>query len=180
VRPRCLAKRRTHRSKRWFFETRLDYLGMCATGPEWPRDYDEHLRLYKGSGIAPDVNEDAYIPEFHDGPAAIRLALDYLQDHDGCRAGLDPLKHLVDSVGLDLAAVMERWQRLRPIFMPKHVAELQQMNLSGPLTELFDDAVRAYVCGAPAAAFAMCRPPRNGYKAELPSRRFHGNKSIRD
>lgn len=65
------------------WEPGIDYLGMCATGPEWPRDYDEHLRLYKGSGIVPDVNEDEYIPEFHDGPAAIRLALDYLQDHDG-------------------------------------------------------------------------------------------------
>ncbi len=41
--------------------------------------------------------------------------------------------------------------------MPKHVAELQQMSNSGPLTELFDGAIRAYVCGAPAAAFAMCR-----------------------
>jgi len=32
-----------------------------------------------------------------------------------------------------------------------------ETGLSGPLTELFNDAVRAYVCGAPAAAFAMCR-----------------------
>jgi hypothetical protein len=32
----------------------------------------------------------------------LRQALDYLQDHDECRAGLDALKYLVDTVGLDL------------------------------------------------------------------------------
>ena len=41
--------------------------------------------------------------------------------------------------------------------MPTHVAQQQQMSHFGPLTQLFDDAVRAYVCGAKAAAFAMCR-----------------------
>jgi hypothetical protein len=41
--------------------------------------------------------------------------------------------------------------------MPTHVAQLQQMNPSGPLSELFENAVRAYVCGCRAAAFGMCR-----------------------
>jgi hypothetical protein len=52
---------------------------------------------------------------------------------------------------------MERWEKVPHVFMPKHVAQDQQRSHSGPLTELFDDAVRAYVCGSPAAAFAMCR-----------------------
>jgi hypothetical protein len=142
---------------RQFWEPGIDYLSMCEIDPDWPRDYNEHLKLYKGSGVIPDVKEDEFIPEFHDGPAAIRLALDYLQDHDECRAGLDAIKYLVDTVGLDLVAVMKRWQKVRPVFMPRHVAELQQMSNSGPLTELFDGAIRAYACGAPAAAFAMCR-----------------------
>jgi hypothetical protein len=139
------------------WEAGLNYLAMCEIDPDWPRDYNEHLRRYVGSGVIPGVKEDEFIPEFHDGPAAIRLALDYLQDHDECRAGLDAIRYLVDTVRLDFAEVMERWQKVRPIFMPKHVAELQQRSYSGPLTELFDDAVRAYICGATAAAFAMCR-----------------------
>jgi hypothetical protein len=139
------------------WEPGINYLTMCEYGPDWPRDYNEHLKLYVGSGVIPDDKDDEFRPEFHDGPAAIRQALDYLKDHDECRAGLDALKYLVDTVGLDLAAIMERWKKVPPVFMPMHVAHQQQMNHSGPLTELFEDAVRAYVCGSRAAAFAMCR-----------------------
>jgi hypothetical protein len=139
------------------WEPRLNYLVMCDIDPDWPRDYEEHLKIYEQSDVIPDARDDKFIPEFHDGPAAIRQALDYLQDHDECRAGLAALKYLVDTVGLDLVAIMERWQKVPLVFMPKHLAPLQQMSPSGPLTELFDDAVRAYVCGSPAAAFAMCR-----------------------
>jgi len=34
-----------------FWETGIDYLGMCEIDPDWPRDYNEHLKLYKGSGV---------------------------------------------------------------------------------------------------------------------------------
>jgi hypothetical protein len=140
-----------------FWEPGINYLAMCEIDPEWPRDYKEHLKRYEGSAVIPDDEDDLFLPGFHDGPAAIRQALDYLQDHDECRAGLAALKYLVDTVELDLAAIMERWQKVPHVFMPKHVADQQQMSPSGPLTELFDDAVRAYVCGSPAAAFAMSR-----------------------
>jgi hypothetical protein len=140
-----------------FWEPAINYLSMCEIDPEWPRDYNEHLKLYAGSGVIPDDEDDLFLPGFHDGPAAIRLALDFLQDHHECRAGSDALKYLIDTVGLDLVAVLERWGKVPHVFMPTHVAQQQQMSRSGPLTELFDDAVRAYVCGAPAAAFAMCR-----------------------
>src|SRR5258705_13375191 len=99
---------------------------MCEIDPDWPRDYNEHLRRYAGSGIIPDDKDDLFLPGFHDGPAAIRQALDYLQDHDECRAGLDAIKYLVDTVGLDLPTVMKRWDKLPHVFMPTHVAQQQQ------------------------------------------------------
>jgi hypothetical protein len=61
----------------------------------------------------------------------LRQALDYLQDHDECRAGLDALKYLVDTVGLDLGAVMERWEKVPHVIMPTHVAQQQQMSHFG-------------------------------------------------
>jgi hypothetical protein len=139
------------------WEPRVNYLAMCDIDPDWPRDYEEHVKIYKGNGVIPDETDDKFIPAFHDGPAAVRQALNYLQTHHECRADLAALKYLVDTVGLDLVAVMERWQKVPLVFMPTHVAHQQQLSAFGPLTELFDDAVRAYVCGAPAAAFAMCR-----------------------
>jgi hypothetical protein len=140
-----------------FWQPRINYLAMCEYEPDWPRDSEEHLKIYAASGVILDDGDDEFLPGFHDGPAAIRQALDYLRNHDECRAGLAALKYLVDTVGLDLAAIMERWEKVPHVFMPKHVADQQQMNNSGPLTDLFDDASRAYVCGATAAAFAMCR-----------------------
>jgi hypothetical protein len=128
---------------------------MCDLDPDWPKEYGEHLKIYEGNGVIDD--EDVFIPAYHDGPAAIRQALNYIRDQGEPRLGLEALNYLIDTVGLDLAAIMERWQRVPLIFMPTHLAQQQQMSRSGPLTELFDDAVRAYVCGSPAAAFAMCR-----------------------
>jgi hypothetical protein len=139
------------------WEPRLNHFAMCGIDPEWPRGYKEHLKIYEGSGVVPDKEDDVFLPEFHDGPAAIRQAIAYLRDHEECRAGLAALNYLIETVGLDLPAIMGRWQRSPVVFMPRHVAQQQQMSPSGPLAELYDDAVRAYVCGAPAAAFAMCR-----------------------
>ena len=139
------------------WEPGINYLAMCEIDPDWPRDYKEYLRLYAGSGVIPDDGDELFLPGFHDGPAAIRQVLEYLQDHDECRAGVGALKYLVDTVGLDLAAVMERWEKVPHVFMPTQVAQQQQMSHSGSLIELFDDAVRAYVCGSLAAAFAICR-----------------------
>jgi hypothetical protein len=140
-----------------YWEQGINYLAMCDIDPDWPRNYEEHLRLYVASGVVPDDNDGSFLPGFHDGPAAIRQALDYLQKHDECRAGLDALQYLVETVGIDLGAIMERWQNVPSVFMPKHVAQQQCNSAAGPLSELYDDAVRAYVCGSPAAAFAMCR-----------------------
>jgi hypothetical protein len=41
--------------------------------------------------------------------------------------------------------------------MPAHVSNEHGLTEKGSLNDLLDDAVRAYVFGAPAAAIAMCR-----------------------
>jgi hypothetical protein len=143
------------------WEPGINYLSMCedSDDDEWPRDYNEHIKLYKASGVVPDEADDLFLPGFHVGRAAIQQALDYLRDHDHeeCRAGLMALRSLDQTIGLDLVAVMERWGKVPIVFMPSHVADQQQKSQLGPLGDLFENAVRAYVCGAPAAAFAMCR-----------------------
>jgi hypothetical protein len=67
---------------------------MCGMGADWPRDYNAHLEQYSGSGVVPDNQDDQFIPGFHDRPAAIRQAPDYLQQHDECRAGFDAILYL--------------------------------------------------------------------------------------
>ena len=51
----------------------------------------------------------------------------------------------------------ERWKRVDPVFVPDHVANAYGVSEPGSLYELLDQAVRAYVYGASAAAIAMCR-----------------------
>jgi hypothetical protein len=102
---------------RRLWEPGINYLAMCEIDPEWPRDYNEHLRRYRASGVIPDDKDGLFVPGFHNGAAAIRQALAYLQDHDECRAGLDALKYLIDTVGLDLGAAMERLEKVPHVFM---------------------------------------------------------------
>lgn len=153
--PDCIESEWAEFRRLW--EPKINYLAMCEYDPDWPRDYQEHLRLYAGSGVVPNDGDDVFIPGFHDGPAAIRQAINYLQDSGECRAGGDAVKYLIETVGLDLAKAMERWEKVPHTFMPRHVAQEQQFSKLGPLNELFDDAMRAYVCGASAACLAMCR-----------------------
>jgi hypothetical protein len=58
---------------------------------------------------------------------------------------------------LDVRGVFERWQRVPVVLMPAHVANRYGASDKGSLPHLLDNAVRAYVFGAPAAAFAICR-----------------------
>jgi len=59
-------------------------------------------------------------------------------------------------IGIDINGIFRRWREVPPIFMPSPVSN-KQGEEKGSLNDLLDNAVRAYVCGAPAAAIAMCR-----------------------
>lgn len=64
---------------------------------------------------------------------------------------------LCDTLGLDLRAFWQRWQRVEPIFVPAHVADAYGRSEPASLNRQLDEAVHAYVFGASAAALTMCR-----------------------
>jgi hypothetical protein len=122
---------------------------------------------------APDPECDSsFNSVWHDGGAAFQLGIDYLEHvyegrKDGqfedderianwCRIGLDAYDYFANTIGIDVRAAFRRWQLLPPIFMPARVSN-KHGNEKGSLNDLLDDAIRAYVCGAPAAAIALCR-----------------------
>jgi hypothetical protein len=83
---------------------------------------------------------------------------DELRELEGsCSTALSALNHLIDTVGLNLPSVFRRWRNVPVILMPAHVSKRYGASDKGSLLHLLDDAVQAYVFGAPAAAIAMCR-----------------------
>jgi hypothetical protein len=133
-----------------------------------PSGIDKHSELE-----IPDPEENSsFNPLFHSGGAAAQLGLDYLAHvyearKDGefenderiantCRICLGAFDYLSRVIGVRIGVVFERWQSLPPFFMPAAVSD-QHGREKGSLNDLLNDAIRAYVCGAPAAALALCR-----------------------
>ena len=73
------------------------------------------------------------------------------------RASLGAYDYLTETIGLDIADIFRRWESVPITFMPAHISNKYGQTEKGSLYDLINDAVRAYVCGAPAAAIAMCR-----------------------
>jgi hypothetical protein len=49
------------------------------------------------------------------------------------------------------------WRLIPPIFVPQHVSNRYGMSDLGSLHRLLDEAIQAFVFGAPGASIAMCR-----------------------
>jgi hypothetical protein len=109
--------------------------------------------------------EDSFDPRRHDGGAAIQLGIEWLDvetesdDRVGnsCRLAIGAYDYLTETIGLNLYDVFRRWRKVPVVFMPAHVANRYGASDKGSLLHLLDDAVRAYVVGAPAAAILTCR-----------------------
>ena len=71
--------------------------------------------------------------------------------------GVEAIEHLENVIGIDIARIFERWNRMPAVFVPRHVSDHYGLTENRSLFGLFDQAVRAYVAGAPAAAIALCR-----------------------
>jgi hypothetical protein len=149
------------------------------TPPEHPTPRNE--RVWEGEQVEaelaamaseperPDPETDAsFDPIRHDGGAAIELGVDRWEfgadgpsgdeaETNSCSIALGAYDYLVETIGLDLHEVFRRWRKVPVVFMPAHVANRYGASEKGSLLQLLDDAVRAYVFGAPAAAIAMCR-----------------------
>jgi hypothetical protein len=142
----------------------------------WP----EGVGTYMPGGTAnlfelttPDPEQDlSFDPLHHSGGEAVRLGIEYLahvyegrkdsEFEDGeriantCRICLQAFEYFSRVIGVRIGVVFERWQSLPPFFMPAAVSD-QHGREKGSLNDLLNDAIRAYVCGAPAAALALCR-----------------------
>ena len=127
---------------------------------EAPADQDEPY--------VPDPEyEDTFQPIWHDGGPALDLGIEQLErggeygydkrSRNSCRIAYEAYDYLVKTIGLNVYEVFRRWRRVPVVFMPAHVSNHYGASDKGSLSYLLDDAVRAYVFGAPAAAIAMCR-----------------------
>jgi hypothetical protein len=161
----------------------LGHLLMRNIWPEESGTYDPTRRVHPSSDIEPDLvapdpeHETSFDPMHHDGGAALQLGIDlwndtydmYVDEVDGnppyeeeaqtsniCNIALEAYDYLTNTIGINIHAAFQRWQTLPPILMPSRVSN-KYGNKKGSLNDLLDDAIRAFVCGAPAAAIAMCR-----------------------
>ncbi len=117
--------------------------------------------------VCPDPNyEEEFDPLEHDGGEALEMGIQYLADREEHgdyiienigRISTSAYDYLTQTIGIDVPDVFRRWRKVPVTFMPTHVSNKHGLTEKGSLYALLDDAVRAYVCGAPAAAITMCR-----------------------
>jgi hypothetical protein len=128
-------------------------------------DIGRGLMLRPREQEEPDPDRDKFFdPVRHDGGDALALGVDHWRGEvhrakliaNKCQIALDAFDYLMDPIGIDIADIFRRWRELPTIFMPPPVSN-KHGEEKGSLNDLLDNAVRAYVCGAPAAAIAMCR-----------------------
>src|SRR5579863_1942963 len=131
-------------------------------------DFDPDAPTESVEPTQPDPeHDDTFDPRWHDLNAAIDLglrqlnfeadnALDDWTAHS-CSLAVEAYDYLTETIGLNVRDVFRRWRQVPIVFMPGHVSNLYGASDKGSLPHLLDDAVRAYVFGAPAAAITMCR-----------------------
>jgi hypothetical protein len=113
----------------------------------------------------PDPTFSEFDPRYHDGGHLIQEAMRYLQTlieekkelADDIRVSVGAHEYITETIGLNISSIFRRWSGVPITFMPAHVSNKYSLTEKGSLYDLINDAVRAYVCGAPAAAIAMCR-----------------------
>ncbi|QIG54498.1 hypothetical protein G6N82_10350 [Altererythrobacter sp. BO-6] len=114
--------------------------------------------------------ENEFIAEFHDGAKAIeelkslleQQAVDWFDPDfmfipNTYRIGVQALEYFEQVIGIDFDGAFDRWNNLPVVFVPRHVSDKHGLTSKAGLYALFNEAVRSYVAGAPAAAAAMCR-----------------------
>ncbi len=162
---------------RWEHAIANAHLGELV-GARLPFTPPPHDRNHTQEVENPDPEQDEeFDPKFHDGGAALRLGTDNLwseldayseQVRSGeysdyanltankCRIALDAFDYLKNVIGVDIDDVFRLWHEVPTVFMPSDVSD-KHGSEKGSLNDLLDNAVRSYVCGAPASAIAMCR-----------------------
>ena len=164
----------------WFLQTYRDYERRYAE--EISRTYGRlHLRVTLDGDEVPGISAEEIakpdpnrpkLPSKTDWVPATDLieteAFEFLlrwawemhdsSDHaENLRAGLDAWDHFESEVGINLDEIELRWLKLPRILIPRRPGSMGNPGARGALLDLLNDAVRAYMFGAPAAAIAMCR-----------------------
>jgi hypothetical protein len=158
----------------------LAHLQMRDILPELFGEFDPNARGFTTSEIEltpPDPEaESVFNPLYHDGGAALQIGIDmfdfeleHREDNlksdfgteDDERIGnmwriaRGAYDYLTNTIGIEPKDVFLRWRKVPEFFMPAHVSN-KHGGEKGSLDELLNDAIRAYVAGAPAAAIAIC------------------------
>ena len=141
--------------ERFIFSLLFGRLSYAITNQ--PNDY----HLYDGIMF----EDKEFDPRKHDGAYLLQALISYLRDiierneefTNEIRVSLGAHDYLTETIGLNLEDIFRRWQSVPITFMPAHVSNKYGATEKGSLNDLINDAVRAYVCGAPAAAITTCR-----------------------
>ena len=108
-----------------------------------PVTYDEFKKnTGKITGVeAPDPsNDESFHPRNHDGGSAISQMIDLVRDQGQSRRdnamdeaddfiantyliGVEAIEYLENVVGIDIARIFDRWNKLPPVFVPRHVSD---------------------------------------------------------
>jgi|SRR5579863_2456878 len=146
----------------------LSHIFLRGLFPEGTWEFKPGTVVVRSEPVAPDPESDEdFDPRLHDGGAALELGIERLDVEsefaldeatgNSCRLALGAYDYLTETIGLNVRDVFHRWHKVPVVFMPAHVSNRYGASDKGSLLHLLDDAVRAYVFGAPAAAIAMCR-----------------------
>jgi hypothetical protein len=150
----------------------IAHLGLRHIFQDLTYKPDEHPKSKTSSIDTPDPESDEeFNPIYHAGAAALQLGLDWLRveidlrpeygNEDDqrvanmCRLACGAYDYLTKTIGVDPSEIFRRWQTVPPFFMPAAVSN-RHGDERGSLDDLLTDAIRAYVCGAPAAAIRVC------------------------
>jgi hypothetical protein len=105
-----------------------------------------------------------FTPSMGGGAEAVDFIIHWLwnmhEDYDSAedlRTGLDAWDWFIETAGIDLAKIEERWKKLPRALIPSHMERAASAGGREGFIDLLDDATKAYIFGLPAAAIAMCR-----------------------
>jgi hypothetical protein len=144
---------------------------LFGPSPEFD-DYAAQQRQRQDRSAPDTLDDENFRPESHDGGQAIEALTKLLLEQAEARrgdefddspianiydVGVQALDHFQNVMGIDIQRAFDRWNALPAVFVPKHVSDKHGLTDKDGLFVLFDQAVRAYVAGAPAAAIALCR-----------------------
>jgi len=142
--------------------------------PESYEDFEARFKSDTRDDPEPEY-ESNFDPVKHHGGSAIKQLISLAETEEGTRRdevelddwseryantwkmGIQAFEYLEGTIGLDIDRVFDRWNQVPSIFVPKHVSDRHGLTEKGSLYELLNDAIRAFVAGAPAASVAMCR-----------------------